>query len=181
MGEDRHLLMPDEKSDLRFSERLFGRVTKTSVVLRRTTKGACSKEVIEALENTPSTGPLTTAGATAIVQEVWSGFRCFVFIDVGCSCVSAVLLMLTTVSVRNSGTAQMLLTVPLGLFLCKAILEEAFEISAVSSGWGGLVSQYPSILRQAGSIPAFLRQTFEGSFAAASKPIFSTKYSFDFI
>merc|ERR1711924_379701 len=69
------------------------------------------------------------------------------------------------------GTAQMLHTVPLGLLLCKAIVEEAFEISAVSTGWGGLVSQYPSILRQAGSIPAFLRQTFEGSFSAASKPI----------
>ena len=136
--EDRHFLMPGEKSDLRFSERLFGRVTKTSVVLRRTTKGACSKEVIGALENAPSAGPLTTAGATAIVQEVWSGFRCFVFIDVGCGCFSAVLLMLATVSVRNSGTAQMLLhIVPLGILLCKAILEEAFEISVVSSGWRG--------------------------------------------
>ena len=120
-------LMPKDKLELHRFERLFGRVTKTSVVLRRTTKGACSKEVIEAIENAPSAGPLTTAGATAIVQEVWSGFRCFVFIDVGCGCVSAVLLMLATVSVRNSGTAQMLHTVPLGLLLCKAILEEAFE------------------------------------------------------
>ena len=109
--------------------------------------------MIKAIENAPSAGPLTTAGATAIVQEVWSGFRCFVFIDVGCGCFSAVLLMLATVSVRNSGTAQMLHTVPLGLLLCKAIVEEAFEISAVSSGWGGLVSPYASILRQAGSIP----------------------------
>ena len=126
--------MPVYKSDLPFFEQLFGRVTVTSVVLRRMTRGACSKEVIEALESTPSTAPLTRVGATAIVEEVWSGFRCFVFNDVGCGCVSAVLLMLATVSVRNSRTAQALHLVPLGLLLFKAILEEAFEISDVYSG-----------------------------------------------
>ena len=43
--------------------------------------------------------------------------------------------------------------------------------------WGGIpVSQYHPAGRQ---YPSILRQTFEGSFSAVSKPIFASKHSFE--
>ena len=56
-----------------------------------------------------------------------------------------------------------------------------FLVSSADYLGKGLVSQYPSILRQF-QYPSILRQagqTFEGSFSAVLKPIFASKYSLE--
>ena len=112
-GEKR--LVPTEKNDLPFFQRHFSRVTKTPVVVRRcVARGACCKEMIEALMDAPSAGPLNTDAANAIVQHVWLAFRPFVFIDLGCVFVSVLVLCLATVKNRAGGTVPFQVCLPSG-------------------------------------------------------------------
>ena len=99
-------LAPVYMHHLPFFERLFGRVTKTPIVVRRCyVRGVCSEAMIEALMNAPSNGPLMTDAANAIVEEVWSGFRRFVLIDLVCAALSLFLVCRATVIVHAGGTA----------------------------------------------------------------------------
>ena len=99
-----------------------------------------------------------------------SSRKCHISTAEGTGTIGAVELQAAANAQKQMQQANKFLKVALIGLLLIVLLLVGMMFAVLFIEAGGLVSQYPSILRQAG-------QTFEGPFSAVSKPICGSKYS----